>query len=136
MSRGISLGQRLILRQLLQKEEESPDPVPLLELEYGSSKRLTDWQNPRQVWNLEQAMRRALRNLEQRGLVKLGRYVFMPYPEIRRHPLLGRVPYLLWACQEPEQHIPGQSRILTGVLLTDIGRRVARDEQSITGAKG
>jgi hypothetical protein len=128
MSRGISLRQRIMLRQLLQREEADKvvEPVAWLELDYGSSKRLTDWQNKRQVWNIEQAARRSLRNLEQRGLVKLRRCVFMPYADVKRG-FAGLQPYLIWAYTHPNQHIPGQTRIMTGVLLTDRGRRVARD---------
>jgi hypothetical protein len=69
---------------------EQPTPVPWFELDYGVIKHRTlpKWGNPgveidelmaagkRIGWNYEQAARRALRSLERRGLVKLGRYSF------------------------------------------------------------
>ena len=135
MSRGISWRQRFMLGQLLRMEEADKEgmgrvlkrvrPVAWMKLDYGPTRHNTDDENaPRHHWNKEQAMRRALRNLEQRGLVKLGRYVFLPYAEHWRGALS---PEIAWLYQHSNEHIPGQSRFMTGVLLTDEGRRVARE---------
>jgi hypothetical protein len=136
MSKGLSWRQRSILKQLLQFEKDrGPDPIAWRELDYGlpvnDSHEKTD--TPKGQWNIEQAMRRSLRSLKQRGLVDLGRYAFdQAVGDVRRvdnHEL--RASYLTadieWHAVNPDQHIPGQSHIMTGVLLTDEGRRVASE---------
>ena len=74
-------------------------------------------------WNREQALRRSLRNLEMRGLVELGPFVFYPWAE--RREIIRR--YIEWWYRDPDNHTPGQLRMMTGALLTDAGRRVAAE---------
>jgi hypothetical protein len=125
---------------------KTPWPVAWCELDYGPtsheiedsswSRQTSNKPNPKVTneWNIEQAMRRALRNLEQRGLVELGRYAFMPYAEIQRHvtsngePRPFASPTTIWVYQHPDEHIPGRSRYMTGVLLTEKGRQIASIE--------
>jgi hypothetical protein len=45
-----------------------------------------------------------------RGLVDLGPYVFYPWAE--RRELIG--PYIEWWYRDPDNHTPGQSRMMTG----------------------
>jgi hypothetical protein len=145
---GPALG---MLKQLLRLEKErtpkwseKPWPVAWKELDYRPSKselpEVVDRQKGQ--WNIEQATRRALRNLEKRGLVELGPYAFMQEadikivnisPELLESPELREIlvapqmqtAVLEWYCIDIDNHIPGQSRIMTGVLLTDKGRRLA-----------
>jgi hypothetical protein len=83
------------------------------------------WCDASVQWNIEQAQRRALRNLQQRGLVELGRYVFLPEPILTA---LGTTS-IVWRYRPPGDHVPGQSRIMTGVLLTDAGRDAAKQTE-------
>jgi hypothetical protein len=80
----------------------------------------SDYLNARAAWNREQTMRRALRSLERRGLVELGRYVFFPEP-VERHLSIS----IVWTVIDPDDHVPGESRIMTGVRLTALGREAA-----------
>jgi hypothetical protein len=67
----------------------------------------------RQDWNSEQSLRRALKSLQRRGLIGIARYVFMVMPDGYD---------LVHVCTNPENHVPGQTRIMTGAYLTDAGR--------------
>lgn len=121
MSKGLSWRQRSMLKQLAQVEANSSPiggpPTPWRMLDYGPSHAYNEANGtPDQVrasWNIEQAQRRALRNLEARGLVTLGRYAF--YITERE-----------WVCVDPDTHVPGETRIMTGVLLTDAGREIVK----------
>jgi hypothetical protein len=136
MSKGVSWRQRLILQSLLRREEADKkeyghaEPVAWKDLDYGpwheGSYKHGD--EPRQEWNREQALRRALRSLEKRGLVDLGQYVFTPFPEpyVTPHPHHFLDARIKWMAMNPDQHIPGKMRIMTGVLLTEEGRRIAK----------
>ena len=75
--------------------------------------RRANYFTARGAWNREQTVRRALRSLERRGLVTLDRYVFSFHGDD-------------WCCLEPDRHIPGDTRIMTGALLTEAGWAVVR----------
>jgi hypothetical protein len=128
MSRGISWRQRWLLQSALRAERQQSeyrkgDPIAWRDLDYGPGGELRDdYYGARHQWNIEQAKRRALRNLERRGLVELGAYSFSFMPAAA---MVGSSLNILWICQGPDDHVPGQSRIMTGVLLTDEGRRLA-----------
>ena len=70
--------------------------------------------------NIEQTKRRALRLLERRGLVALGRYVF--------HPDDPFIPL------NPDRHQPGKTRIITGARLTEAGWTVAKADEAARAA--
>jgi hypothetical protein len=122
MSRGISWRQRCLLRGLLRAEQAQPahckgDPIAWRNLDYGPTEHEEDWDHfdsPECQWNIEQATRRALRSLEKRGLVRLGTRSFRPGEHDND-----------WTCQDRGNHVSGQSRYMTRVLLTDRGRRAA-----------
>jgi hypothetical protein len=117
MSRGISWRQRALLDHLLRRElklEYTGEPVAWRDLDYDSRDE-TDYFTPRVQWNIEQATRRALRSLARRGLVELDTYSFAPDDQ----------PGIRWWCQDPKDHVPGESRHMTGVLLTEAGRQQA-----------
>jgi hypothetical protein len=128
MSRGISWRQRNLLRSLLRLEKVrtprgwEPFPVAWCELDYGPTEHMgdNDYFGPRVQWNIEQATRRALRSLEARGLVELGQYSFRPYAGQS-----GLSPQIEWHYRDPDEHVPGQSRFMTGVVLTEAGRSVS-----------
>jgi hypothetical protein len=137
MSRGLSAHQTSMLRQLERLErrhakikDEDQLTFPWSALDYGEiahrkSGPVVDysrfWESfddlRRRNWNREQTVRRALRSLERRGLVHLGRHAF----SIVR---VGNSFY--WGSNVPEAHVPGESHIMTGVELTDTGRKLAR----------
>lgn len=117
MSRGISWRQQTMLKSLLRQEKDGR-PVAWRDIDYGPGWELEDWFGQRVQWNIEQSKRRALRSLEQRGLVTLGRYVFAPDDN-------GR-----WFYQDPANHVRGQTRIMIGALLTEAGREAAQREHS------
>jgi len=136
MSRGLSWRQRSMLRQLLRLEKartpeasKIPRPVAWQELDYGPTQHETgeydsEHDTPRVQWNIEQAQRRALRSLERRGLVDLGQYAFMPFAEVDESYHIPS-PVIEWLAIPFDQHIPGRSRYMTGVLLTEAGRAIA-----------
>jgi hypothetical protein len=163
MSKGISWRQRGMLKQLLQRENEQKKewerdepwrakhwkqpnlpwiarPVAWRELDFGPMKNDEVLNTSKGQWNIEQSTRRALRNLEQRGLIELGQYSFMPdasEPERREIPALRKyfyISHIEWSYRHPDEHVPGQSRWMTGVLLTDEGRRLAECEGLAGGA--
>jgi hypothetical protein len=109
-----------------EEERKNNRPVAWRDLDYGpTNHESTDaFLEPRVQWNLEQATRRALRSLEARGLVELGTYSFIPVVEENR--VMG--PRIVWWCQALEEHVPGESRYMTGVMLTDAGRDLARTD--------
>jgi hypothetical protein len=106
-----------MLTQLLRLEKKRPGPVAWRDLDYGptSSEEDDDYYDPRCQWNIEQVTRRALRSLERRGLVDLGQYSFPP----------KQVGGIRRGANGPANHLPGQDRFMTGVLLTGTGRRAA-----------
>jgi len=118
MSKGISWRQRSMLESMLRLEKvctpswsKEPWPVAWRELDYGPTDE-TVFFTPRGQWNIEQATRRALRSLERRGLIKLGRYSFMADADE-------------YGANDPDEHTPGRDRWMTGVLLTPEGRKAA-----------
>jgi hypothetical protein len=136
MSKGISWRQIYMLEQLLALEQNEEDyngePIAWRMLKYGWTN--SDYRNyvredqAKIAWNVEQAQRRSLRNLEQRGLVTTGHYVFMPYAESYIiHAPDGHMAEaeIRWYYVHPRDHLPGESRRMTGVQLTDAGRQVA-----------
>ena len=125
MSRGISWRQRTMLESIAfnstfsrsawgRKPAKKPveEPVPWREIDYGPGGE-ANYFTARGAWNREQTVRRALRSLERRGLVTLDRYVFSFHGDD-------------WGCLEPDRHIPGDTRIMTGALLTEAGWAVVR----------
>jgi hypothetical protein len=91
----------------------SPDPVAWRQLDYGPSRHEEDIDyEPSVHWNKEQAQRRALRNLEARGLITQEQMSFA-YIDNR------------WV-ETPSCATPSIPRFMLGVMLTDEGRRVAR----------
>jgi hypothetical protein len=136
MSKGISWRQRLMLHKLLNletrfapKSDPKPEPVAWRDIDYGptSAESEGDFFSARNQWNIEQVQRRALRSLERRGLVVLGRYVFQPEPVIGGFGW-ANIAWTYVRCQE--HHVPGQSRFMTGVLLTEAGRQIALAEEA------
>jgi hypothetical protein len=83
------------------------------------------------VSTLEQTLRRALRSLERRGLVTLGRYVFRPSADSRD----WTGPSIVWRYRDPDDHVPGDSRMMTGALLTEAGWAVVRQEEARIAAR-
>jgi hypothetical protein len=137
MSRGLSAQQASMLRQLerlerrhAKVEDEDQRTFPWSALDYGEIAHrkfcpVFDYSRPldalvnlgRLNWNREQTVRRALRSLERRGLVHLERHAFSLI-------LVGHGVY--WSSNVPEAHVPGESQLMTGVELTDAGRKLAR----------
>lgn len=129
MSRGISWRQRWMLESIQRRQDkEQGKPVAWRHINYGptSNEGKPDYFSARKQWNLEQAMRRALRSLEQRGLVELGRYVFQPYADVVG---LGG-PSIIWVCRPSDDHVPGESKIMTGAKITEAGREAIRKSES------
>ena len=131
MSKGLSWQQRDLLRTLIQRENEQSadqhnvgDPIAWRELDYEAAGHHHEdsFYNPSVKWNIEQSTRRALRSLEKRGLVELGRWVFELYPE-PHDPLWGT--RYFWNYVDSDDHVPGESRIMTGVKSTALGREFA-----------
>jgi hypothetical protein len=124
MSRGLSWRQHSMLESILRRSGERQEPVALRDIDYGPTalEGDPDYSSARNQWNIEQAMRRALRSLERRGLVTLARYVFFPEPVSG---FLGSV-NMRWAYTAPDNHVPGDSRIMLGALLTDAGRALVK----------
>jgi hypothetical protein len=129
MSRGLSWRQRSMLKQLLELEQKNKGtydegrPVAWSALDYGPfHEGDEDYSSARVQWNLEQAQRRALRSMAERGLVDLATYSFRLDADT-----VGpfRQPRIIYTAQHPDDHVPGQSRYMTGVLLTDQGRALA-----------
>jgi hypothetical protein len=135
MSKGLSWRQCYMLEQLLaleQKEDYKGEPIAWRMLKYGWTnadyRAYVREDQAKQAWNVEQAQRRSLRNLEQRGLVRQGHYVFMPYAESYTvHTTDGHMveAEIIWYYVHPRDHLSGQSRMMTGVQLTKSGREYA-----------
>jgi hypothetical protein len=105
-------------------------PVAWRAIDYGptSSERDPDYSSSARVqWNIEQATRRALRSLERRGLVELGRYCFTPYAEMGGG---GMFPQIFWRYTDPDDYVPGETRTMTGVLLTKAGWALVAEEEA------
>jgi hypothetical protein len=119
MSRGLSWRQRSILEGLLNSKKPI---VAWRDVNYGPTTAETrdDFDLSREQWNWEQSVRRALRSLEARGLVKLDRYCFYAFADVGA---FG--PYTDLTITHPDNHVPGQTRIMTGVTLTEAGREAA-----------
>jgi hypothetical protein len=131
VSKGISWRQVWMLRSIA--EANRSDVVAWMDIDCGptSAEGSPDYFSPRVQWNHEQSVRRALRSLERRGLVELGRYVFNVSADI-----VGGYPRIMHDAAQPEAHVPGQSRIMTGARLTDAGRlAVAADEARAAGRR-
>ncbi len=140
MSRGISWRQHTMLRSIAHHTKQtrlvwvSRDPPkciqqPVLEpvawrsIDRGpGGEDREDYFTAHAEWNREQTVRRALRSLERRGLIKLGRYVFTAEPISR----LGTS--IEWRCTDPDNHSPsgGLTRIMSGALLTEAGWALVR----------
>jgi len=123
LSKGISWRQRSLLWSVLRWEGRygrNDRPVAWRILNYGptDAEMRGDYMSPRVQWNIQQATRRALRSLERRGLVELGSYSFKDYDQDG------------WHYQDPNDHVPGQSRYMTGVTLTAKGREIAEPRRS------
>ena len=143
MSKGLSWRQHSMLRSIARRLEaerkqhermnaalgkhgrRSKDwrarPVAWKAVDYGPTSE-EDFDTPRVQWNVEQATRRALRSLERRGLVELGRYCFRPFVEGGAFS-----PQIVWSYVDPDDHVPGDSRVMTGVLLTEAGWAAAAE---------
>jgi hypothetical protein len=108
-----------LLQSIARRTGRKQDPVAWRDLNYGptGSEESVDYHSVRNQWNIEQATRRALRSLERRGLVTLGRYVFACEPSSG---FFGNVS-LIWTYRAPDDHVPGDTRIMTGALLTEAG---------------
>jgi hypothetical protein len=134
MSKGLSWRQRHMLSRIAREathwsKEERNRPVAWRAIDYGPTNSESDPDFPasaRIQWNLEQATRRSLRSLERRGLVKLGRHCFQPYADI------GAMssPQIVWAYVRRRHRVPGETRMMTGVLLTDAGRALVAEEEA------
>ena len=119
MTQGISWRQRSMLHSLANNREEI---VAWRDIDNGpGGEDDPDYFSARVSWNREQTMRRALRSLERRGLVELGRYVFAPEPIN----WTGSTS-IIWTVRHPDDHVPGDTRIMTGVKLTALGREAVR----------
>ena len=116
MTRGISWRQHWMLKSIGGHPEESV--VAWRDIDQGhtgTQESAPDYFGARASWNREQTLRRALKSLERRGLVELGRYVFDNDPRGIYN----------WTVTDPDRHVPGVSRIMTGASLTPAGRAVA-----------
>jgi hypothetical protein len=149
MSKGLSWRQRLMLasiaKQTMREEgpvklvdgrfvrQSFPRPVAWRSIDYGAPGKNTDadWHasfTARGAWNREQAMRRALRSLERRGLVKLGSYAFRPEAA-------DNVEIEFVYCH-PDRYIPGETRWMTGATLTEAGWAAIEAAKSAARADG
>jgi hypothetical protein len=112
------------------------EPVAWRVLNYGPThaEGREDYNTARWQWNYEQVVRRALSSLERRGLVTLGRHAFYFNGEVASGAFESRFQNSPeWSYTHRDNHIPGQTRIMIGALLTDAGWvvvRAAREEQS------
>jgi hypothetical protein len=131
VSRGLSWRQRTMLASVAREatrwsKEDRDLPVAWRAIDYGptSSERDHDYTSARVQWNIEQATRRALRSLERRGLVELDRYCFRPYADMNRIS-----PQIFWAYVDPDDYVPGETRTMTGVVLTKAGWALVAEEK-------
>jgi hypothetical protein len=139
VSRGLSWRQRLMLVSIAREAErwsrkDRDKPVAWRAVDYGptSAEDEPDYSTSARIqWNLEQATRRSLRSLERRGLVKLGRYCFWPHAESGG---MGQAS-IFWSYVHPEKYVPGEMRIMTGVVLTAGGRDVVAQEEKARARK-
>ena len=131
VGKGLSWRQRHMLgsiaREATRWSKDRNEPVAWRAIDYGpTSEGDDDYETARVRWNIEQATRRSLRSLERRGLVKLGRYGFQPLADIGG---MG-VPQILWSCVRLRHRVPGATRIMTGVRLTDAGWALVAEEEA------
>lgn len=147
MSKGLSWRQRTMLQSIAAHNERwnrgDNRPVAWRNIDYGPSSRddvlFSDvpGERARGEWNEEQGIRRALRSLERRGLVELGRYCFEPCPE----QLSSFSCDIIWCYVHPDLYVPGHMRAMTGAVLTEAGRAflagrcVELEAQSLAKAK-
>jgi hypothetical protein len=131
MSRGLSWRQRSILESIAGRHGEI---VAWKDVDYGptSAEMRGDYLERRSQWNNEQSVRRALRSLARRGLVETGRYVFLEFADTPHGSLSPRI---CWTAINPDDHVPGQTRIMTGVRLTSEGEAVAAVPQASLGGR-
>jgi hypothetical protein len=120
MSKGLSRQQCEILWYIARHEEHRGKVRAWRDIHVSYGNIDDDYGNDsastrRQDWNNEQSLRRALKSLKRRGLIGVDQYVFMVLP-------VGfDVAHI---CMNPENHIAGQTRIMTGAYLTDAGRAI------------
>ena len=138
MSKGLSWRQREMLVSIAEQVNRAGNnhrrPVAWRAIYYGPHvmERLRDSDRPahmewiitqehtaRVKWNTEQAKRCSLRSLEKRGLVELGRYSFRPNANSSQ---------IFWDYTHPKDHVPGETRIMTGVVLTLAGMDIVVQE--------
>ena len=133
MSKGLSGRQRWMLSSIAREatrwsKEDRNKPVAWRAIDYGPTNSESDpdfSSSARIQWNIEQATRRSLRSLERRGLVELGRYCFWPYADMG-----AMSPQLFWSYTHPDDYVPGETRTMTGVLLTDAGWALVAEEEA------
>ena len=116
MSKGLSWRQHYVLASIARRERsEKGKPVAWRDIDYGPTSPDSD------LWNTEQSLRRSLRSMERRGLVELNRYCFWPVADM---PVGHMSPNIFWVYQDPDDYVPGEMRMMTGVVLTEAGRAV------------
>jgi hypothetical protein len=122
VSRGLSWRQRSILKSL-----KANQVTAWKDVDYGptTAEGRDDFFGAREQWNLEQSIRRALKSLDRRGLVKLGRYVFEDEPV----PGLPGFIRIVRHAVDPERHVPGQTRIMIGATLTEAGEAMVKQRE-------
>jgi hypothetical protein len=123
MSRGLSQRQRWMLGSIARQTSGHKNAVAWREIDDGTTGCEDNYDlSARAEWNREQSVRRALRSLEQHGLVRLRRYSFDP--EVRGELL----PQIVWTrfCGR----VRGQTRTMTGVRLTDAGWALVAEEEA------
>jgi hypothetical protein len=114
--------QSIAFNATLWGEHDRDKPVAWRAVSYEAAAafKLEDFVTPpaQREWNIEQSQRRALKSLERRGLITLGSYYFSPYAEETGFMHQARI---YWSYTRPKDHVPGQSRIMTGIILTEAG---------------
>jgi hypothetical protein len=136
MSKGLSWRQRHMLISIADRASKDREqykrsrvrPVAWRAIDYGpTSSEDDDFPSSARIhWNIEQATRRSLRSLERRGLVELGRCCFQPYAEIGG---MG-YPQIVWSYVRRRHRVPGETRTMTGVLLTNAGWALVAEEEA------
>jgi hypothetical protein len=133
MNKGLSWRQLHMLNSIAREatrwsKEHRKRPVACRAIDHGSTSAGAndDHQSARAQWNVEQAVRRSLRSLQGRGLVKLGRCCFYPVAYMNR--VGGTQIFWNYVCRR--HRVTGETRIMTGVLLTDAGWAMVAEEQA------
>jgi hypothetical protein len=140
MSRGLSYRQRWLLASIAREatrlsKKNRNEPVAWRAIDYGPTSTESDdnYDTARVQWNIEQATRRSLRSLKRRGLVELGRCCFSPVADMSRG---GEVPQIFWNYVRRRRRVPGETRIMTGVRLTEAGWALVAEEEAKGKGKG